>query len=290
MQVVHGEADAIIQTLLFRGHLGDLLHDAGDLDLAVSVDQAAQNSDEIRHGLLCSSAKDARVQVGAGSRDLDAVVVASPQTVRQAGLLRAQPVVVRDADGLGVLEVALALLLDQLVQTFRAVLLHALEAHEQVDGEVDAGLLVGLDGVQPAQDGALVVGAAAAKHAAVLADGQLEGLGGPAVALLGGLDVVVAVDEDGALVLVLSVAGQDDGGQVQLGLVGLLAEGPQLDGGAQGLELGGEPLAHADDVGAAGGIGGDGGDGNGLGEAVDEVVRQLVDLGEVAVELGRHLA
>lgn len=211
------------------------------------------------------------MQVGAGARDLDAVVVAAAQAVGQAGLLGAEPVIVRDADGIGVGKVALALLLDQLLETLGTVLLHALEAHQQVDGEVDASLLVGLNGVEPAQDGALVVGAAAAEHLAVVADGEGEGLGGPAVALLSGLNVVVAVYEDGALAGVAAVAGQDDGREVELGVVGLLAQGPHLDLGAEGLELGLQPLAHADDIRTAGNLGADGGDGDGLGESLDEV-------------------
>lgn len=49
------------------------------------------------------------------------------------------------------------LALDQVVETLGAALLHALEAEAQVDGEVDAELLVRLEDVHPAKHGAFVV-------------------------------------------------------------------------------------------------------------------------------------
>ena len=286
---LHGEGNVVVQALLLGGHGGDLLGDALDLDLAVSVDERAEDADKIGHGLLGGTAKDTRVEIGTGARNLDAVVVAATETVGQARALGAEPVVVADAHGVGIGKVLLALGHDELLQTVRAVLLHALEAHEEVDGELDTGGLVSLDGVEPAQDGPLVVSGTAAQHAAVLLDGKLKGLGLPAVALLGGLDVVVTVDEDGALALVVAVAGEDDGREVEVGAL-LLAERTELNGGAEVGQLVGEPLAHADDIRAAGSLGRDGGDGDGLAQALDEVAGQGVHLLEVAVELGGHFA
>lgn len=232
MEGLHGEGNAVVQSLLVRRDRRHLFVDAGDLDLALRVDEAAQYTDEVRHGLLRGAAEDAAMQVGAGAGNLHAVVVAAAKAVRQARLLGAQPIVIADADGIGVGEVALALLLDQLLETLGSVFLHALEAHEQVDGEVDAGLLVGFDGVQPAEHGALVVGATTAKHAAIVANGQGEGLGRPAIGLLGGLDVVVAVHQDSSLVLVVTIASKHDGGKLEIGLIWLLPKRAQLDAGA----------------------------------------------------------
>ena len=154
---------------------------------------------------MSGTAVHTRVEILAGAADLNAVVAAATETVGEAGLLGAEPVVVANADDVGVLEelAGLALLNNEVVQTLGAVLLHALEAHQQVDGEVDAGLLVCLDRVDPSEHGALVVGAATSEHPSLVVDGELEGLGVPAVREVGGLHIVVSVDQDGALGLVL---------------------------------------------------------------------------------------
>ena len=90
--------------------------------------------------------------------------------------------VVRDAEVVDVGEEALGLLIDEVVEPLAAALLHGLEAHLDVDGQLLAQLLVGLDDPEPADDGSLVVGAAAApQHAVDL--GQHKGLRVPAVTL-----------------------------------------------------------------------------------------------------------
>ena len=79
----------------------------------------------------------------------------------------------------------LCFLLNKLVKTFGAGFLHALEAETQVDREGEAERLVRLEDVEPAEDGALVVGRAAADEAASLfVDDKRKGLRVPSVALL----------------------------------------------------------------------------------------------------------
>ena len=101
-----------------------------------------------------------------------------------------------------------------------------------------------VDGVQPPQHGTLIIGAAAAVHAPLVIHGEDEGFGGPAVLFEGGLDVVVAVDEDGAFGRVGPVAGDDDGGELKVFFAGLEAERSGFDVRAQRLELGDEELGH----------------------------------------------
>jgi hypothetical protein len=62
------------------------------------------------------------------------------------------PVVVRDANGVDSLEELVLLLLNHLIESLGSRLLHALKAHEQVDGELDPESLVCLDHVDPAED------------------------------------------------------------------------------------------------------------------------------------------
>lgn len=117
---------------------------------------------------------------------------------------------------------------------------------------------------------ALVVGRPA-RVEAVLADDGLEGLAVPAVLAGGGLDVVMAVDEDrGCLGVVRGPLGEDGGG----------ARGrPDLGGGEAGLpECGGEPVRAAPDVGRVVGLGRHGRDAQPLGEVVEEGCAVLLDV------------
>jgi len=244
VKVIHSEGNTLVQLLFFLSDRGNQLLDAIDLNLAVGVDQASHNADEVGHGLLCGTTEDTAVKVLAGTADLDAVVTATSQTVGKTRLLGAEPVVVADADGIGILEELLCLGVDEVVQTLTSILFHTLEAHEKVDGEIDVGLLMGLDGVKPTKNGTLVVGRTTTEHAALVIDGELEGLGGPAILLSGGLNIVVTVDEDGLLLGVLTVAGDDDGREFEILLVGLRAERAGFDMGTESLQFGLEKLAH----------------------------------------------
>lgn len=54
----------------------------------------------------------------------------------------------------------------------------------------------------------------------------------------------MAVDQDGALVGVVTVAGDDDGGEFKVLFAGLFAEGSLLYFGSEGCEFVGEELGH----------------------------------------------
>ena len=70
------------------------------------------------------------------------------------------------------------------------------QTHLDVHGQIQAGLLHGLDGPQPAEHGALVVGAAASVQRAIRSLCQHKGVGVPAVRLGCRLHVQVAVHAD----------------------------------------------------------------------------------------------
>lgn len=100
-----------------------------------------------------------------------------------------------------------------------------LEAHAEVDGQLETQLLVSLDGVQPAKNGALVIGGATTDKLALLVLDQLKGFGSPTIFLESGLDIVVSVDEDGLLGGVASVGTQDDRGKLEGVAVHLVGAG-----------------------------------------------------------------
>ena len=98
--------------------------------------------------------------------------------VREARSARVQPVVVRDAHTVNAIEPPVLALgsfdLDEVVETLRTALLHALEAEAQVYWKLAAKRLVRLEDIEPTQDRALVVGGAATDEAAILFDNQFE--------------------------------------------------------------------------------------------------------------------
>ena len=173
VQVVHRIGYVRIDLTLGVCDGGDHFGDARDEDGAVRVDEGGEDADEVRHGLLGGAAEDPRVQILRGAGDGHGVVVAAAQAEGQAGFFGAEPVVVGDAAGVGGGEEATGegFTLDEGVEALGAVFFHAFEAHQEVDGEGDVGGLVGLQRVQPAEDGAFVVGGAAAVHAVLGVDG-----------------------------------------------------------------------------------------------------------------------
>lgn len=122
----------------------------------------------------------------------------APQTVRDARLLLAQPVIVGDAHIIGALQKRILACDQQLVKTLAAALLHALQHELDVHRQIDFQRLERLDGMDPAQHGALVVRGAAAVQLAVLL-GQHERLGVPAVLNQRRLDVQMTVNANGGL-------------------------------------------------------------------------------------------
>jgi len=73
------------------------------------------------------------MQIPIRSRDLDLVIIDSPQTVRQAWRLGVEPVVVRDAAAIDPFKELVLLRFDELVEVDRTVLFHTFEADPHVD-------------------------------------------------------------------------------------------------------------------------------------------------------------
>ena len=126
-------------------------------------------------------------------------------------------------------------LLDEGLEVAGADFFFAFEEEGEVDGGTPLLLLPGGDGGDVAPDLAFVVAGAAGVEGAV-ADGGFEGGRHPLVEGFGGLDVVVAVDEDGGAVGEVGVA-RDDGG--------VAAGGEDFGLEAEGGEVGGEPVGAA---------------------------------------------
>ena len=102
----------------------------------------------------------------------------------------------------------------------------ALDDVADVDGQPAARLQPGSDRPQVEVDLALVVGHASTEDAAVL-DAGLEGRAGPLVERVGGLDVVVGVDDDRGSVCGMQPVGVDDRVAPRLGDLDVLeADGP----------------------------------------------------------------
>ena len=134
VQVVHGEGDVAVYGAFVVRQRRDHLVDAVDEDPAVvGCDERAHDPHEVGHRLVCRAAVHAAVQVLGRAGHLDAIVAAAAQGVCQAWLLRAEPVVIGDADGVDVGEEGFGVAVDEVVETLRAVLFHAFEAHDQVN-------------------------------------------------------------------------------------------------------------------------------------------------------------
>ena len=87
---------------------------------------------------------------------LDKEVADTPETVSEAGLVLAEPVVVRDAAVVHLLhELGVLPIHQHLVQPLAPALLHPLEAELEVDRHLEPALLVALQGVDPAQNWSL---------------------------------------------------------------------------------------------------------------------------------------
>lgn len=145
---------------------------------------------------LHRSAKHAAVQILGGALHLRVKVANAPQSVCDARLVGAHPVVVRNAHIIGALQKGVLARNQQLVQSLTSALLHALEHKLEVDGHWNLELLVRLDCVDPAQHGSLVVGRATTKQFAI-DFGQHEWVRVPAVLDESRLHVQMAVQAHG---------------------------------------------------------------------------------------------
>jgi hypothetical protein len=101
-----------------------------------------------------------------------------------------------------------------------------------------------LNRVQPSKYWALVICATASVHAALVVDAQCERVRCPAVRLVGGLYIVVTVDEYVDLLRVISVASEEARWEVEVFASGLLSKLAELDGATESLDLVCEPVAH----------------------------------------------
>lgn len=138
------------------------------------------------------------MQIFVGAFNLQSKVANSPQTVGDARLLFAQPVIVRNANVISPLKERMLPGEQQLIKTLASRLLHTLENELQVNRHWNTQRLVSLDRMDPAQDWSLVVGGTAAEKFPILFR-QHKRFGIPTVFLQGGLYIKVAVNADGFL-------------------------------------------------------------------------------------------
>eukprot|EP00047_Mylnosiga_fluctuans_P003868 m.231400 g.231400 ORF g.231400 m.231400 type:complete len:396 (-) comp12210_c0_seq1:378-1565(-) len=220
------ERDALVHLLLLVGDGGDRVHDAGDLDVALRVDERREQAEQVDRRLVHRAAKHAGVQVLRATLDLNHEVAQPAQAVRDARLGRAEPVVVRDAERIDVAEELALLALDKVIQADGPALLHSLEAHLDVHGDGHASRLEGLDGPEPREHGALVVRRATAVERTIGGLGQDKRLGVPAIGQRGGLDIEVPIDANRLLGRIVAELREDDRreGQLRAVLERLLAE------------------------------------------------------------------
>ena len=143
--------------------------------------------------------------------NLNKEIADSSEPVCEAGLVLAQPVVVRDAAIVHLLhELGILSLHQHRVQPLAAALLHTLEAEFEVDGNLEATLFVTLEGVYPAQHGAFVVSGASPVQLSVNL-GEDPGVGVPTVLNGSWLDVKVTIDQQGLLAGVSAELSHEDG-------------------------------------------------------------------------------
>ncbi len=174
---------------------GDVVVEAGDEDAAVGVfelgDDLAEGDERVGRG----AAVHAGVEVGAGAAGFNLGVDHAAQADAEGGDAGGEHFGVGDEGDVG-LELV-GVLADEGGDAFSADLFFAFEEDADVDGELAVvGGEEGFEGFDVHPHLAFVVDGAAGVEVAV-ALGGLEGRGGPLVEGLGGLDVVVAVEEDG---------------------------------------------------------------------------------------------
>jgi hypothetical protein len=89
---------------------------------------------------------------------------------------------VRDTDSVDTAEESVLLTLDKVLETHGAGLLHTLEAHLEVDREVNTGGRMSVNDIEPSEDRAFVISRASAiEPSGFEVVVQLEGLGAPSI-------------------------------------------------------------------------------------------------------------
>ncbi len=157
-------------------------------------------------------------------------------------------------------------------ETRAADLLFPLDQHLDVDRQRAGRLEPGLHRLEVGEHLALVVGGPARIEVAV-ADGRLERGRQPGPERLGGLDVVVPIDEEGRLAGRVQALGIDEGVPRGLDEVGVEATGPEVVA---------DELGRATGVGVVVRLGADGRD-------ADEGLELLLEVGLVGFEVSVHL-
>ena len=238
----------------------DVIVEAIDGDVMVSIEELAEDFGQFVGGVGDGSAVDAGVQVVVGSVQFDFEIKHAPECVGDGGGVFVPHGGVGDEGDVGFELVGV--LVDEAFELAGAALFFAFDEGDDVERQRAAGVVPGAERFEEAGDLPFVVDGAAGEDF-VFADGGLKCGGGPEVDGVGGLDVVVAVEQDGGCVGDVGRAGEDDGVGVGLDQVGGEAGFGEAVGGPPG---GGGAIA------GVGGVGADRGDGEPLDGAVDGVV------------------
>merc|ERR1719220_2070811 len=163
-----------------------------------------------------SASKDSTVKVLRGAFDLQEEVAHSPQAVSEAGLVLAQPVVVRDANIVDLLhELGVLPSHQHLVQALTAALLHPLEAELEVDRHFFANLAISLECMDPSKHWSLVISRSTSIQLPVLLSEHPRISVPPVLLLVGRLHIQVAVDQQGLLCRVLTQLAHQDRWQLK---------------------------------------------------------------------------
>lgn len=201
------EGDFVVNVVFVGQQRRDFAVDMRDLDSSVLVDEQAHQVDKISHGFVNGATEDARMQILRGALDFESKVANSTETVGDTRLCGSQPVVVGNANVVGILEPGLASV-EQLVETFTSGLFHSLEDELAVDWNFQSELLVAFDGVNPSENGSLVVARASAEKLSILLS-QNEGLRVPSVLLQRRLHIQVSVKHDSLLRRILQLTDKE---------------------------------------------------------------------------------
>ena len=217
INIGHLKLHVLIHLALLVRKRRDLVVQAWDQDLGLRRHERRHDLDQVRHRLVHHASKHTAVQIMRGTADRQLIVGDAAQTMRHAGLLRAEPVVVRNAHGIDVLEQLVLVLHDKLVQADRAALLHPLEAELEVHRHIEAQRLVRLQHIDPPHNRALVVRRAAADQAIRgRIVHQLKRLRAPAVRLERRLHVIVAIHKHRLLRRITTILAHNHGRQLHL--------------------------------------------------------------------------
>ena len=189
--LVEGELAPALE-LLPRGWLDRLVH-LGDPDLPLGALEAAEDPHQRLQRIGGDPAVGAGMQVALKRADRDLRVAESPERRVHGGQAGGEERAVADQDGVGAGPLGLGA--EQIEDHPAATLLLALEDEAHVERRAAIVIQDGLVRLQEAEDLPLVVGRPAGVQSAV-AHRRGEGRGFPLLQGIGGLDVVVTIDQE----------------------------------------------------------------------------------------------